>query len=210
MESMIDLDAWLEGMVGKVRAHTDATRELAAILADDARRLTQHDQAACLRSLKARLTEEVEHFQRMETAAYTGYSQGKLISGLAAFAIGGLFGAASGRKDPVSAGWRLAKSVLDKNVPFHIVLIAVGKEGIPQDVRVIPISRLARDSNTTESNVKAALKNGGCLLMTPDTVTRVLSDLESRVLDGSVSLPVSIEELGKEMSEGVVYQAHPL
>ena len=195
-----DLDVWLEGMIGKVRAHTTAVRELVAILADGAQRLTQHDQAACLRSLKTRLIEEVGHFQRMETAAHTGYSQGKIISGLAAFAIGGLFGAASGRKDPASAGWRLAKSVLDKNVPFHTVLIAVGKGGLPDGLEVIPLSRLARELHKSELEIEASLKHNGYLLMTPEKFAKVLDKVERGILDGSVSLPIVIDEIIEQIN----------
>jgi len=96
----------------------------------------------------------------------------------------------------------LAKSVLDESVPFGIILIAVGKGGLPDNVRVIPVSRLARESNIKESELKAKLQDGSCLSMTAGTFVRLLSNVQAKVLDGAMSLPVPIEQLTREMREG--------
>lgn len=95
----------------------------------------------------------------------------------------------------------MAKSVLDESVPFGIILIAVGKGGLPDNVRVIQVSRLVRESNIKESEVTAKLQDDNCLFMTPETFARVLSNVQSRALDGSMSLSVPIEQLTREMRE---------
>ena len=88
----------------------------------------------------------------------------------------------------------MAGSVMSKTVPFGNVLIDIGKEGIPEDVRVIPISRLARESNRSELEVKTSLTHDGYLLMTTEVFTQVLDKTKSEILDVSFPLPIKISE----------------
>lgn len=201
METMTNFDRRAEKLHRELSGQTSALKDLTAIFADEARALIQHDQIACLNDLKARIIKEVEHIQRMETVACTDFNKGKLISSLTAFGVGALFAAARGHKDPISTGAKLVKSVLDERAPFGTILITVGKGGIPSDVEVTPVSRLARQSHISESQVKARLQRGGCLFMTPEEFVRVLSKVQSRLFDGSMSLPVPIEQLANEMRE---------
>jgi len=60
---------------------------------------------------------------------------------------------------------------------------------------------LARQSHINEFEVKARLQGSGCISMTPTTFARLVSNVQSRVLDGSMSLPVPIEQLTMEMRD---------
>ena len=98
----------------------------------------------------------------------------------------------------------MASSVLSRKVPFGTVLMVIGKEGIPEDVKIIFISRLARESNRSESEVVANFKNNGYLSMTPETFTHVLDKVERGILDGSLPLPlpiINIDKLNKQIPE---------
>jgi hypothetical protein len=145
--------------------------------------------------------DEVENIKRIESAAPSGANTQALLGGAAALTIGSIFSAARGRKDALNIGVRMAGSVLSRKVPFGIVLIAVGKGGLPDDLKIIPLSRLARESNRSESEVETSLKYGGYLLMTPDAFSKVLDKVECGILDGSVSLPIDINEFSKQVPE---------
>lgn len=199
METVTNFARRVEELQRELGEQTSSLKRLTAIFADKARKLIQQDQIACLNELKTRIVDEVEHIQRMETVAHTNFNKGKLISSPIAFGVGALFAAARGDKDPISTGAKLVKSVLDERAPFGTILVAVGKGGIPSDVEVTPVSRLARQSHISESQVRADLQRGGYLFMTPEEFVGVLSKVQSRLLDGSMSLPVLIEQVANEM-----------
>jgi len=198
---MSELEGQFKELRREVTRQKVALERLALVIAHCARTLLHHDQAACLRNLKARIMKEVEEVRGLENSASIGSNQGKLAGSLVAFVLGSSFAAAAGQKSPVSAGARLFKSALARNRPFGAVLIAVGREGLPQDVKVVPLSRLARESNTPESEVSTTFQNRGYLLMKPETFVEVLCNLERKVLDGSMSLPVDIEPIASELKK---------
>lgn len=66
----------------------------------------------------------------------------------------------------------------------------------------ISVSRLARESNSSESEIKAGLKHDGYLLMTPEQFAELLDKVEQAVLNGSSSLPINIDKLNKQIPEG--------
>ncbi len=98
----------------------------------------------------------------------------------------------------------MAGSVLSREVPFGTVLITIDKQGIPEGVKVVSISRLARESNISESEVEKSLKHDGCLLMTPKAFAKVLERVDSEILNGSVSLPLGIDEFTKQISKSLL------
>ena len=123
-----------------------------------------------------------------------------MLSGLAAFATAGLLAAMNNRKDALLKGVKAANSVLNKKIPFGSVFVAIGKEGLPENVEVAPISRLARESNKTEPEVEASWKHDGYLLVTPEQFAELLDKVEQVVLDGSVCLPLARSEVMKQIT----------
>ena len=144
--------------------------------------------------------EEVENLKQIESAAQMGATKGAFWGGVAAFTLGSLFAAAKGRQDAYNIGVRMAGSVLNRKVPFSTVLINIDGQVIPKGVKVVSISRLARESNMSESEVETSLKHNGYLLMTPEVFTKVLEKVASGILDGSVCLPLARSEVMKQLT----------
>jgi hypothetical protein len=69
------------------------------------------------------------------------------------------------------------------------VAVAVGPKDIPDDVRTVSLSRVARETGRTESEVRAALEGRGYRIMMPDEFLRLLDELKDKVLGGTASLP---------------------
>ena len=195
MESMTVYQQGIEALCRQAREQVAALEPLGDIFAQEAKQLFRHDQATCLRSLKARVLSEVANIQRIETAASYGFTKATLFTGVVKFVLGGLLATAAGSQHPLSVGVHLAESDLTKTVPFGTVLVAVGHGGLPNDVEVVSLSRLARESDRLKSDIEAALQTSGYLLMTPQTFSNVLDELKCKVLDGSLSLPVAGEQL---------------
>jgi hypothetical protein len=200
MESMTACGQYVEVLCHQAKEQAATLEPLGDTFAQEAKRLVRYDQAVCLRSLKARVLSEVDNIQRMETAASDGFTKATLITGMTKLALGGLAAAVVRNSSVLSVGAHLAESDLTRTAPFGNVMVAVGHGGLPDDVEVISLSRLARELDRLESDIEAALQTRGYLLMTPEAFSRVLTVLERRVLDGSLSLPVTSEQLPGELA----------
>ena len=190
----------VEALCRQVREQVTALEPLGDVFAQEAKRIFRHDQVRRLRSLKTRVLSEVDDIQRKETAVSYGFTTATLITGMAKLALGGLAAAVVRNRRALSIGAYLAERDLTKTAPFGTVAVAVGRSGLPDDVEVISLSRFARELDRLESDIEATLRTNGYLLMTPEVFFRVLTELERRVLDGSLSLPVTNEQLSGELA----------
>ncbi len=195
METITDFEKRIEAMRLEVVGQNEAIDELATSFNNNKQRLAQHDQIACLQTLRARILKEVENIRRMELAAQIGSYQGNMLCGLAAFAFSGLFAAMNNREDALLKGVKAANSVMSKKIPFGSVFVAIGKEGLPENVEVAPISRLARESNKSELDIRAELQANGYLLMTPEAFIKIVDKAERGIHGGTISLPIDIGKL---------------
>jgi len=199
METIVDLSTRIKQLSLDVEQQTVAVSELAVSFADSAQRQVRRDQATLLRRLKTSIMWEVENTRRMELAAQTGSIKGSLLGGAANFFLGNLFASAIGHDDAFKTGVKLAGSVLSKSVPFGTVFIAIGKEGLPEDLEIIPVSRFARESTKTEMEVEESWKHEGYLLVTPEQFSELLDKVEQALLDGSLLLPLARNEVMKQL-----------
>ena len=195
MKNIADFSIWIKQLSLEVKKQTVAVRELAVNFADGEQRQVRHDQAAFPRSLKTRIMREVEDIRRTESAAQIGSTEAIFLGGLAAFASGGLWADKNRPRDALNIGMRMAGSVLSRKIPFGTILIAIREKGLPGDLAVVPLSRLARESGKSELEVEASLKDNRYLLMTTEVFAKVLEKVEREILDGSVSLPMAVDQV---------------
>jgi hypothetical protein len=82
-------------------------------------------------------------------------------------------------------------------------MVCVGPEGLPDNVRVISISQLARESNRPQTEIMSKLQDDGYLLFSEEAFSLLIDRLVGDVREGRLHLPVSrdrlveIAELGK-------------
>jgi len=195
MEAMRHYHQLVKVLLQQARKQRSALELLTGVFSNEAQRLFRYDQAICLRRLKARVMHEVSNTLEQETTASNAFTKTALVMGAAEFALGGLVAAMFRSRRVFSVSTYLAQGELSKTKPFGTVLVAVGHGGLPNDVEVVSLSRLARESGRLESDIEAALQTSGYLLMTPQTFSNVLDELKCKVLNGSLSLPVAGEQL---------------
>ena len=200
METVADFEKWIKIMRSELGQQVITVRRLAVTFTENNKQLIRHDQVVRLRILNSRIMEEVENVKRIESASQISSTKGALLGSGTVFTFGSLFMAAKGRKDAFETGARLAGSVLSRKIPFGTVLITIGREGIPEDVKVVSISHLARESSRSESEVIANFRNNGYLSMTPETFTHLLDKVERGILDGSVCLPLARSKVMKQLT----------
>ena len=190
MESVMAYRQEIEGLRCQVKALEEAVRALDNAFAQEAERLRRQDQARCLDDLRARVAQEVTEIQRAESAASYSFTKGTLISGLMKFAIGGAMATMLHSKEhPLLVGAKLAGDDFSRTKAFGTVVVAVGPKGIPDDVLTGSLSRIARETGRTESEVRAAFEGRGYRIMMPRDFLRSLGELREKVLGGTARLP---------------------
>ena len=192
-------EEWLGKNIDRIKTNMIAGEELSSAFASSATNPARRDQAECVRNLKSRVLAEVEYLVDMESADKLAFSKGKLVSAPLSFATGGFIGMLLHHHDPLITALKAAGSTLGRNHPFGTVLIAIGQDGLPNNVEVIPLSRFARDSKISESGVRAILASRGYFLTTPQIFAATMEVIEHRVLDGVLCLPLSVMEFQKRI-----------
>ncbi len=196
METIASFEGLIQTMRSELGEQAIAVKELAVAITESERQIVRHDQAIRLGILKSRIMREVKDIERTESAAQYRATKRVLFGGApAAFTFGSLLADAIGLKNAPQLGAKLMFSTLAREKPFGTVLIAVGKQGLPEDLKIIPLSLWARESNRKELEVKNSLKYKRYLLMTPEQFAELLDKVESGILDGSYSLPIGIDAL---------------
>jgi len=83
------------------------------------------------------------------------------------------------------------------NLPYGKVKVCIGSKGLPDDVRVVSISELARESNRLESDIIASLKNQGFLLLSEKNFSSLIEKLVEMIQEEGLVLPVPTEKVAE-------------
>lgn len=209
METTGEFNLSLKELQCQLRWQKATVEELGPVLDKCAKGVLRHDQAVSLDDLKVKIMTEADDARMMETVASNEFNKRKLTRGITGFAAGALFAAMAGQSNPLSKGVSILQSALDQKAPFDTVLVAIGKQGLPEDVTVVPLSSLARGSNRSESQIREALQKRGYLVMALQTFAMLIENLKPKVLDGSISLPLSIEKIANKLP-GIIRNPRPM
>jgi len=173
---------------------TSAVDSLAILFEEEATLLSRRKQVARLKELHSSILQEVERARQMEMAASTGHGLASLV-GLLLRLGGGLITMTSKNETMQAISLQLLTGPSVREPPYGTVLVCVGLGGLPENVDVVSISSLARESKRDEREVMDWLLAHGYLLFTGDAFSRLIERLAGQILRGEVSLPVSAERL---------------
>ena len=186
----------LEDLKRRASELVSAVQTLATLFEEGAARLSREDQVARLKILRAAILQKVERAKAQETAANTGHSMASTVSSLFRFG-GGLITLTSEDTTMQAISQHLLARPARKEPSFGTILISVGSGGVPEDVEVINISRLTRESKRDECDVTNGLLADGHLLFTANAFSSLIDRLADEILKGGLSLPVPAERIRK-------------
>ena len=196
MESLKSFHDHLGNLQHQARKLISAGLSLTELFAEEAKRLSREDEASRLRALCHAVVEQLERVKRNEGSE--SYAQSQVNMKVSLIALGMSAGRAM-----VSKNNRLSrisdslKSAGIEKLPFGNVLVCIGPKGLPEDVEVISISRLARESKRLESEVVNELQKRGYLLLSKEAFSLLIDKLVDAVRKGRLCLPISGEKLSE-------------
>ncbi len=187
---MTTKDPNLEDLRRRASELVSAVQALATLFEEGAILLSRGDQVARLKALRTVVLKRVERARSGEMAASTGHSLASAADSL--FRLGaGLITMTQENRTMQAISHQLLARPTGKEPPFGTVLIRVGHGGVPEDVDVINISSLARESKRDEREVMDRLLVDGNLLFTANAFSSLIDRLADGILKGGLSLPVS-------------------
>lgn len=173
----------------------------------EAERLRREDAAARLKAIYVAIAQALQLSRWAEDAARYEYTNQNLARGVIGL-VAGVIMALTTKNQPASnlVGHAFHTDTHEKR-PFGTVMVWVGPKGVPDDVGIVSISELARESNRPEGEIIQKLREGGYLLFNREAFSSLIDKLAIDVREGRLDLPVSSEhlsELGTSATQGIL------
>lgn len=182
----------LRNLQSQAKKLAGAGPALNALLATEGTRLKREDEASRLRVMCDDIVEQLQRLRQIELSASRGQNQANLILSLVEAGVTAI----------VSKGRRLSamtdcllRAPSDRRQPFGLVMVCIGPRGLPDDVGVISVSQLARESNRSETEIMSKLRDDGYLLFTEEAFSLLIDRLVVDVREGNLPFPVSRDKL---------------
>lgn len=202
MESLKSFHDHLENLQCQARRLTSAGLSLITLFVGEANRLNQEDEASRLRALYSFIRQQLDLTKWSEDSASYGHSQANLILSLGGLVASGIIEMVSENKQLSAMTGYLLRGLGNKQRPFGTVLVCIGSKGLPDDIRVVSISQLARESNRLESKVINQLQKRGYLLFNEREFSLLIEKLIDDILKGRLRLPIPKEKLTEVRASG--------
>jgi hypothetical protein len=168
-----------------------ACQQLEYVLTKGAAKIKRKSELEMLEKLATRIEGELEEANGVEQRARDAFQRSESIS-----EAGKLFTLVINRPDwekVIEA--RVAARRSQKPQTFGRTMVCVGTGGLPDDVSVVPVSKLARMQNRKESEILDEFRNQGKVLVSPSVFHNMLELLSKNINEGKLSLPVQPEGL---------------
>lgn len=195
MEGLESFHIYLKNFQHQAGILAEAVVSLSKSFEAEADRLTIEDGVRRLKEIQATVVSELERLRQMEDAASNNSRRAILrfeVVGLAARII---VAASTENRRTRNFVNQVFDTDANKKPPYGTVMVCVGPNSLPDDVRVVSISGLARESNRPESEITQKLQKGGCLLFSQERFSHLIDRLVIDARAGRLYLPIPIETL---------------
>ncbi len=197
MEDLVSFHAYLKNLGHQAGILAEAAVSLSKSFQAEADRLTREDGVQRLKSIHADVVEELQQAELRESSASRRYAKTNLrfsITGTIAKVIVAAITEDKLVRNNVNQAFDRHAG---KKLPYGMVMVCVGPKGMPDDVRVVSMSRLARESNRPERQVVGDLEGQGSLLFSEKAFSLLIEKLIGDVREGRLALPISTEKLSQ-------------
>ncbi|MFC2009516.1 hypothetical protein ACFLT3_01155 [Chloroflexota bacterium] len=185
---------YLQQLRSRAEGLVSACRSLDSFLADQSAQLQGEADIERLNILTDKLKRYLSEAERSETGAYRASKKADALGSIIRLAVDGI-GMAMGEKAFVNGfDESMQESYNSRQHCFGFSAICVGRGGLPDDVRVVSISELAREKNLPESEIVLRLERNGELVFRPEDFWRLVEGLIVDITSGQARLPIILPQ----------------
>ena len=172
-----------------------ACRTLNSMFADGAVRLRREAEVKRLQEMTTRIRLHLQEAKLSEDGARAASQKADALGGIARSIVKGI-GSAKGEHARVDAFEKtIAARQSSRQHCFGMIVVCVGKGGLPDDVHVVSVSEIARAQNRSESAIVLKIQESGVLLFTADKFMQLVEGVARDICEGKLRLPILPEQL---------------
>ncbi len=194
MESLKASHDYLKDLQSQANELIETGLALDALFAGEETRLRRENEASSLRAVRRSIVEQLQWLGGIEASASAAHTEANLMRSVVGLAVTALV---STSKPLTTVVGRVLDRLTDIQEPFGLLMARIGPGGLPDDVGVISISQLARQSNRPEHEIMSKLQADGHLLFTKEAFSVLMDRLIGEVCEGKQRLPVSRDKLAE-------------
>jgi hypothetical protein len=194
VEGIESICAPLSDLKLRARELTSAGISLVTLLNKREAHLNRENEALKLEALNSAITQELNRVKLSEDSMSREHSQTNFVLSATNLAVGAIKAASGNLNRKDVAAYLLSNQAVEQ-VTFGNALICVGPNGLPDDVRVVCISKLARDKRRHESRIVGDLRQHGCLLFREEEFSLLISRVTDGIKEGRLNLPIPKDKL---------------
>jgi hypothetical protein len=173
-----------------------AYQDLDDFLATGADRLARNADVKTLQNLAARLTRQAEEVISCESSAQGSSVEINMLGKLTGLVVKDvLSGVSRTIWHPEIFDQETTARRLRRQNSFGTIMVCAGKGGLPDDIHIVSISRLARTHNRTESEIKREIWKRGERLFSLGHFRSIITALIEDVAEGNLHLPIPLGQL---------------
>lgn len=194
MENLNQFHSQLKDLQSQAKKLTESGLALNSIFDQEENRLKREDEASNLRAVYRAIVEQLQRLERTEASVELGHSQGNFILSLGGLAVTAMI---SKRNRLSAMRDYLLREPTDRQQPFGLVMACIGPKGLPDDVRGVSISQLARESGRPQPEIINKLREDGHIPLSQGAFSALIDKLTGDVREGRLSLPISRDKLAE-------------
>ena len=194
MEDLKQFHGQLKNLQSQAKKLTESGLALNSLFDQEEIRLRREDAASSLRAVYRAVVEQLQRLEGTEASVERGHSQANLI-----LSLGGMVMAVMGSKSKRLSAIAdyLLQTPADEQQSFGLVMVCIGPKGLPDDVRGVSISQLARESGRPQPEIINKLREDGYLPFSQEAFSALIDKLIGDVREGRLSLPISRDKLAE-------------
>jgi esterase/lipase superfamily enzyme len=144
MEGLESFHTYLKSFQHQAGILVEAAASLSKSFEAEADRLTREDGVQRLNAIQAAVAEELERARRLESTASYGYTKANLPFSITGSIVKIIVAASTENQRARNFVNQVFDTSTERKLPYGTVMVCVGPKGLPDDVRVVSISELAR------------------------------------------------------------------
>ena len=195
MEGLTLYNAQLKDLQSKAKNLASDAIPLNELFEEEEVLLNRKEEVSRLNDLCSSILREIDSVRDMESKDCYIQSVDEAIGVWGKLAMGIALKSMIKDKKLQAASRQVLTTSGGKRPSFGTISVCIGQNGIPDEVKVISISLLSRQSGMEESKVVNELKRHGHVLLNKKDFTVLIENLIGDIQEGKLTLPICLEKL---------------